>query len=77
MSSVLRTIFFTLVMIKYAKKNLEITKLRYTEQILPIPWPPRYTEVPLYKETPRRNFEQPSQCKLGPVEERINNRRTK
>ena len=39
MSSVLRTIFFTLVMVKYAKKNLEITKLRYTEQILPIPWP--------------------------------------
>ena len=39
MSSVLRTIFFTHGMIKYAKKNLEITKLRYTEQILPIPWP--------------------------------------
>ena len=39
MSWVLRTIFFTHGMIKYAKKNLEITKLRYTEQILPIPWP--------------------------------------
>lgn len=36
MSSVLRTVFFTHGMIKYAKKNLEITKLRYTEQILPL-----------------------------------------
>ena len=30
------------------KKNLDITKPRYSEQILPVPWPgPRYIEVPL------------------------------
>ena len=26
-------------MVKYVKKNLNITKPRYTEQILPVPWP--------------------------------------
>ena len=32
-SSVKRTIFFTPVIIKYLKKNLDITKPRYREQI--------------------------------------------
>ena len=32
-------IFFTPVMIKYMKKNLDITKPRYSEQIVPVPWP--------------------------------------
>ena len=36
-SSVKRTIFFTPVIIKYMKKNLDITKPRYREQILPVP----------------------------------------
>ena len=36
-SSVQRTIFFTPVVVKYMKKDLDITKLRYSEQILPVP----------------------------------------
>ena len=32
-------IFFTPVIVKYTKKNLEITKPRYSELILPVPWP--------------------------------------
>ena len=36
-SSVQRTIFFTPVVVKYMKKDLDITKLRYNEQILPVP----------------------------------------
>ena len=36
-SSVKRTIFFTPVIIKFMKKNLDITKPRYREQILPVP----------------------------------------
>ena len=36
-SSVKRTIFFTPVIITYMKKNLDITKPRYREQILPVP----------------------------------------
>ena len=32
-------IFFTPIMVKYMKKNLDITKLRYSEQIFPVPWP--------------------------------------
>ena len=30
--------FFTPVIVKYMKKNLDITKPRYSEQILPVPW---------------------------------------
>ena len=30
--------FFTPVMVKYVKKNLDITKPRYNEQILSVPW---------------------------------------
>ena len=37
-SSVYRTIFFTPVTAKYMKKNLDITKPRYSQQILPVPW---------------------------------------
>ena len=37
--SVQRTIFFSPVIVKYTKKNLEITKPRYSELILPVPWP--------------------------------------
>ena len=33
------TIFFTLVIVKYMKKNLDITKPRYSEHFLPVPWP--------------------------------------
>ena len=30
------------------KKNLDMTKPRHSEQILPVPWPgPRYIEIPL------------------------------
>ena len=36
-SSVQRTIFFTLVIVKYMENNLDITKPR-NEQILPVPW---------------------------------------
>ena len=36
--SVYRTIFFTPVMVKYMENNLDITKPRYSEQILPVPW---------------------------------------
>ena len=35
-SSVKRTIFFTLVTVKYMEKNLDITKPRYSKQILPV-----------------------------------------
>ena len=34
-----RTIFFAPVMVKYTKKNRDITKPRYGEQILTVPWP--------------------------------------
>ena len=34
-----RTIFFTPVRVKYMKKNLDTTKPRYSELILPVPWP--------------------------------------
>ena len=37
-SSVLRTTLFTPVIVKYMEKNLDITKPRYSEQILPVPW---------------------------------------
>ena len=30
-------IFFTTVILKYMKKTLDITKPRYSEQILPVP----------------------------------------
>ena len=32
-------IFFTPVIVKYMKYNLNIKKPRYSEQILPVPWP--------------------------------------
>ena len=38
-SSVQRTIFFTPVIAQCMKKDLDITKPRYSEQILPVPWP--------------------------------------
>ena len=38
-SSVWRTIFFTPVIAKCMKKDLDITKPRYSEQILLVPWP--------------------------------------
>ena len=31
--------FFRTALLKYMKKNLHITKLRYGEQSLPVPWP--------------------------------------
>ena len=34
-----RTIFFTPAIVKCMKKNLDKTKPRYSEQILPFPWP--------------------------------------
>ena len=37
-STVQRTIFFARVIVKYEEKNLDITKPRYREHILPIPW---------------------------------------
>ena len=30
---------FTPVIVKYVEKNLDVTKPRYSEQILPVPWP--------------------------------------
>ena len=30
---------FTPIIVKYVKKNLNITKTLYSEQILPVPWP--------------------------------------
>ena len=38
-SPVWRTMFFTPVTTKWMKKNLDITKPRSSEQILPVPWP--------------------------------------
>ena len=38
-SPVWRTIFFIPVTAKWMKKNLDITKPRSSEQILPVPWP--------------------------------------
>ena len=38
-SSLQRTIFFNPAIIKYIKDNLDITKPRYRELILPVPWP--------------------------------------
>ena len=32
-------IFSTPVIVRYMKKNLDITKPRYSEQIWPVPWP--------------------------------------
>ena len=32
-------IFFTPTIVKYKKKNLDITKLRHSKQISPVPWP--------------------------------------
>ena len=37
-SPVKRTIFFTPVIVKYMTKNLDISKTRYSEQILPVSW---------------------------------------
>ena len=37
-SSVQRTIFLTLVIAKYMKKYLDITKPRYSKQIFPVHW---------------------------------------
>ena len=37
-SSLERTIFFTPVIVKHMEKKLDITKPRYSEQILPVPW---------------------------------------
>ena len=34
--SVKRTIFFSLVTVKYMEKNLDVTKPRYSKQILPV-----------------------------------------
>ena len=33
------SIFFTAVIVKYMEKDLDITKPRDSEQILPVPWP--------------------------------------
>ena len=33
------TVSFTLVMVKYVKKNLDITKRRYSEHVWPVHWP--------------------------------------
>ena len=33
------TVYFTLVIVKYVKKYLDITKPRYSEHILPVHWP--------------------------------------
>ena len=38
-SSVKRTIFFAPVIVKYMEKNFDITKPRYSERILSVPWP--------------------------------------
>ena len=37
-TAVWETIFFTSVIEKYMKKNLDVTKPHYSEQILPVPW---------------------------------------
>ena len=37
-SSVQRMIFFIPVIVRYMKKTVDITKPRYREQILPVPW---------------------------------------
>ena len=47
-TSIWRTIFFTPVTVKYMKKNMDITKPLYREQILPVPWHFVIIEVPLY-----------------------------
>ena len=39
LGTTIRKIFFTTIIVKYMKKNLDITKPRYSEQILLIPWP--------------------------------------
>ena len=39
-------ISFTPIIVKYVKKNLDVTKPLYSEQILPVPWPFKcYIEV--------------------------------
>ena len=37
-SSVQRMIFFIPIIVRFMKKTLDITKPRYREQILPVPW---------------------------------------
>ena len=37
--NVRRTIFLAPVIVKYLEKNLDTTKPRYSEHILPVPWP--------------------------------------
>ena len=34
-----KTIFFTPIIVKYMERNVDITKPRYSDQFLPVPWP--------------------------------------
>ena len=34
-----KTIFFTPIIVKYMEKNVDITKPRYSDQFMPVPWP--------------------------------------
>ena len=57
MSSVLRTIFFTLNCDgKICEKEPRDNETSLYRTNFANPLAPRYTEVPLYKETPRRSF---------------------
>ena len=53
-------IFFTPVIVKYMEKHLNITKPRYSEQILPVPWHFIISRSTVFRPTHNRT----SSCKL-------------